>query len=485
MPEERCRRRSAAPCRRARRRRNPDTGRPLFAFRLHQFLSKGDTVYVTLETEADRYLTRDYQRVAPGDRGQALLPLAFCRECGQEYLAVWRTETDGEVVYSRAATPTPPAADADNGYLYVNDRPTPGPHDPEEAIADRRLPESWLEIDEHGRRTSSRRPTGPGCRVRSRRPVRRSSAEASCAPPSSPPRSCSACAARSATSRSAGKDFAKLATLDAEGRSLGDLADLRVRRALPARAVPRRLDTRPASCSLRRQPAGRQPPGRPLQRLRAGHPVRGALYRAAVDAGEDGTPHEDLAAGRPRPSPSTSPSTPGEPDLAPRWPATHRPGPARCRRLPALPRPGARLARHHAQPGADRPAARSTTPTWTDRRDGGALGTAHPRCARPSRAAARVMQDRCSTRCAASSPSTSSALPRRLRLAAAAPARSASSTRGRSAESDTPRVGTAYPRASRAGLDRSRHCSCPGAARSAVPAPPIALPRRLAPTTPS
>ena len=28
---------------------NPATGRPVFAFRLHQFLSKGDNVYVTLE----------------------------------------------------------------------------------------------------------------------------------------------------------------------------------------------------------------------------------------------------------------------------------------------------------------------------------------------------------------------------------------------------------------------------------------------------
>ena len=33
--------------------RHPQTGRPLFAFRLHQFLSKGDTVYVSLEPEDD------------------------------------------------------------------------------------------------------------------------------------------------------------------------------------------------------------------------------------------------------------------------------------------------------------------------------------------------------------------------------------------------------------------------------------------------
>ncbi len=33
---------------------NPEDDRPLFAFRLHQFLSKGDTVYVTLEDEMVR-----------------------------------------------------------------------------------------------------------------------------------------------------------------------------------------------------------------------------------------------------------------------------------------------------------------------------------------------------------------------------------------------------------------------------------------------
>jgi ATP-dependent helicase YprA (DUF1998 family) len=38
--------------------RNPVTERPLFAFRLHQFLSKGDTVYVTLEDKSTRHLTR-------------------------------------------------------------------------------------------------------------------------------------------------------------------------------------------------------------------------------------------------------------------------------------------------------------------------------------------------------------------------------------------------------------------------------------------
>ena len=46
---------------------NPATGRPVFAFRLHQFLSKGDNVYVTLEPPASRHVTSTYQVAAPGD----------------------------------------------------------------------------------------------------------------------------------------------------------------------------------------------------------------------------------------------------------------------------------------------------------------------------------------------------------------------------------------------------------------------------------
>ena len=78
---------------------NPATGRPVFAFRLHQFLSKGDNVYVTLEPPATRHVTSTYQVAAPGRQpGRAeriLVPTAFCRECGQEYLVVTRSDTEG------------------------------------------------------------------------------------------------------------------------------------------------------------------------------------------------------------------------------------------------------------------------------------------------------------------------------------------------------------------------------------------------------
>ena len=105
-----------------------------------------------------------------------------------------------------------------------------------------------------------------------------------------PARSGSACTAGSPTSRPAAADFAKLATLGPGGPLLGDVADLRVDRALPAGACRRRRSTpkAPQAAHLRRQPPGRLPPGRPLQRLRPGHPaarraVPGGRRRAATD----------------------------------------------------------------------------------------------------------------------------------------------------------------------------------------------------------
>jgi hypothetical protein len=76
--------------------RHPQTGFPVFPFRLHQFVSRGDTLYATVEPLAERSLTIQGQLFSPNDRSKILLPLCFCRECGQEYYAVYlREDSDG------------------------------------------------------------------------------------------------------------------------------------------------------------------------------------------------------------------------------------------------------------------------------------------------------------------------------------------------------------------------------------------------------
>lgn len=85
------------------RTRDPDTHRPLFAFRLHQFLSKGGSVYSTAQDVSDRTIETDFQTVLPGSPERRLYPLAFCRECGQEYLRCGCITT-ALAPYSRHAT---------------------------------------------------------------------------------------------------------------------------------------------------------------------------------------------------------------------------------------------------------------------------------------------------------------------------------------------------------------------------------------------
>ena len=68
------------------RARTRTPGRPLFAFRLHQFLSKGDTVYVTLEHENARHITRDYQVEQPGGRED---PAARWRSAASAARSTW------------------------------------------------------------------------------------------------------------------------------------------------------------------------------------------------------------------------------------------------------------------------------------------------------------------------------------------------------------------------------------------------------------
>lgn len=124
---------------------NPETNFPAFAFRLHQFISRGDTVYASVEAEADRHITVYGQKFVPGEREKVLLPLAFCRECGQEYYVVWRTkdhESGSELFLPRQLNENKDSHGGEPGFLYLNQN-NPWPEDYYDAID--RLPDDWLE----------------------------------------------------------------------------------------------------------------------------------------------------------------------------------------------------------------------------------------------------------------------------------------------------------------------------------------------------
>lgn len=273
---------------------HPVTGRPLFAFRLHQFLSKGDTVYVTLESKSDRHLTRDYQREQPGSGGKVLMPLAFCRECGQEYLTVWRSEKNGDYFYEPRRDTSATGGRAGDGYLYI-DPENPWPSSPEQAIAEGRLPESWLEADDKGQEVVKKTYRDRLPRAVTVDPYgTEGQGELKAAYIPSPFLFCPHC--RVSYEQTRGRDFAKLATLDQEGRSSAtSLISASIVRSL--KAVPEEALDKEARKLLtfvdNRQDAS----------LQAGHfndfaqvtQLRGALYQAASQAGEEGITHEELA----------------------------------------------------------------------------------------------------------------------------------------------------------------------------------------------
>jgi len=67
-------------------------GRPLFAFKLHQFISQGRAVYATFETLDKRRFSLE----APSrmESGEKWAPLRFCRTCGQDHYRVMLVEDD-------------------------------------------------------------------------------------------------------------------------------------------------------------------------------------------------------------------------------------------------------------------------------------------------------------------------------------------------------------------------------------------------------
>ena len=68
--------------------RNESSRFSIFAFRLHQFLTRGDTVWATLEPEAHRHLEIAKKAAKPGEPDKPLFPLVFCRHCGTAYYRV-------------------------------------------------------------------------------------------------------------------------------------------------------------------------------------------------------------------------------------------------------------------------------------------------------------------------------------------------------------------------------------------------------------
>jgi superfamily II DNA/RNA helicase/very-short-patch-repair endonuclease len=263
-----------------------------FAFRLHQFISRGDTVYATLEAPAERHITVYGQQYAPGSEDRRLLlPVSFCRECGQEYYTVWRRDAgaDGTAQPARYSQrrlgQLNDEEDGVPGFLFA-DESCPWPDDAAEVIA--RLPEDWL--DDKGLVRKDRKECVPRALT-----VLPDGSEGdgglSCHFMPAPFRFCPSCGISYAfTQRS---DLGKLGALATEGRSTATtLLSLGTVRSLQADE-----DLKPTARKLLSFTDNRQDAS-----LQAGHfndfievgVLRSGLYRAALSAGDEGLTFDDL-----------------------------------------------------------------------------------------------------------------------------------------------------------------------------------------------
>lgn len=261
------------------------SGYPMFAFRLHQFISRGDTAYSSLESPEERYITLTGQKYVPdGTRERLLFPLCFCRECGQDFYSVFK-KTAADNVQSLEPRDlgefVNEGEEGSPGFILFSDeiRTIDEMH--------QRIPSDWLDGDSVKKDRRKYVPTP----IQVQKDGKIGSGASNAFFMSAPFRFCPTCeVSYNFTQRS---DFAKLATLSSEGRStattilsLATIDFLRSKATLDSEA--RKL----LSFTDNRQDAS----------LQAGHfndfvqvtILRSVLYQALKAAGSEGITHDEL-----------------------------------------------------------------------------------------------------------------------------------------------------------------------------------------------
>jgi ATP-dependent helicase YprA (DUF1998 family) len=271
---------------------DPFSGRPPFAFRLHQFISRGDTVFSSIENGHDRPLTLTYQQFVPNsDRQKVLLPLVFCRECGQEYFCVRQVRDDmtGKLSFvPRDLTDRTTLDDTVAGYIFFSETNSWPSHDAEQVLD--RLPEDWLEERNGQRRIKRNREPHLPHPVRVNLLGEMAGEGVDCHFLTTPFRFCLSCGV--AYSARQTSDFGKLTALGSEGRSTATtILSMSAIRGLRA------SDLHPHAHKLLSFTDNRQDAS-----LQAGHfndfvevgLLRGGLFGAAQSAGASGIAHDEL-----------------------------------------------------------------------------------------------------------------------------------------------------------------------------------------------
>ncbi|MFO0560257.1 MAG: DEAD/DEAH box helicase [Polyangiales bacterium] len=267
-----------------------DRGRAVLPFRLHQFVSKGENVYATLLDEHHRVSTVFAQRFEPNSGGQQrLLPLVFCRECGQDYYVVRKiADRDGTTRFIARDIGDVGDSDGEPGFLFIRAE-NPWPTD-ESAVVER-LPDEFIDSDDGRRmlRKDARDLVPREIHVAPDGTIAKDGQRALWI--EAPFRFCLECGVSYAGSQRS--DFGKLASLGTEGRSTAttvlSMETVRLLRADDAVGVDAR---KVLSFTDNRQDAS----------LQAGHfndfvevtRLRSAIYRALDDAPDEGLSFDKL-----------------------------------------------------------------------------------------------------------------------------------------------------------------------------------------------
>ena len=262
---------------------------PLFAFRLHQFITRGDTVWASLESEDKRIVTLRGQQYVPGDRNKILLPMVFCRHCGHPYYRIDRpTHGQPGPIVARTEFSLTVSESVESGYLYVSSE-SPWPADAEAWVD--RVPEDWIEIRRGGRAIKRDKPLPELMAIGTDGELKPDGLQAAFL--KAPFQFCLNPECGVAYSARQSSDVGKLSTIGVDGRStattilaLSTILKLRLDESLEPEA--RKL----LSFTDNRQDAS----------LQAGHfndfvevsLIRSGLYRAMVRLGEQGIRYDEL-----------------------------------------------------------------------------------------------------------------------------------------------------------------------------------------------
>jgi len=272
--------------------KNPENEFPPFAFRLHQFISKGDTLYASIEDPDRRFITIEGQQYVPDNPGNILLPLVFCRECGQEYYVV-QLESDSETGQSRVSgrelSDLQTDAHTQAGFLFCS-KNNPWPQNENEIIE--RLPEEWLILEDGKRkiRRDRKKYIPQTLHIRPDGIIDPSGQTFQFIP--APFKFCLECEVSYNIRQRT--DFMKLNTLSSEGRSTATtILSLSAIRYLKKTDKIDKLAQKLLSFTDNRQDAS----------LQAGHFndfievgwLRAGLYKAVTEAGDMGISHDEIA----------------------------------------------------------------------------------------------------------------------------------------------------------------------------------------------